>query len=101
MNNSCMFTIMRNSRNSSYAVSCNNLHSNSKSCSLTCSRFVCRNSSMTIDRVDTSLEKENNFGEIAIINEIVIVGDYENILFFKKRLKNRKCDISKLILIGF
>ena len=56
---------------------------------------------MTIGRVDTSLENENNFGEIAIINEIVIVGDYENILFFKKRLKNRKCDISKLILIGF
>ena len=34
-------------------------------------------------RVDTSLENENNFVEIAIVNEIVIVGDYKNISFLR------------------
>ena len=32
-------------------------------------------------RIDTNLENENNFVEIAIINGIVIVGDYQNISF--------------------
>ena len=34
-----------------------------------------------ITRIDTNLENENNFVEIAIINGIVIVGDYQNISF--------------------
>ena len=35
-------------------------------------------------RIDTNLENENNFVEIAIINGIVIVGDYQNISFKEK-----------------
>ena len=46
--------------------------------------IVCRNvemSKFSMTKIDTSLENENNFVEIAIINGIVIVGDYQNISF--------------------